>query len=124
MKTYQEQIHEGYQVAFENDVLDISGTARLKRRIVRQNAPHFSENGRISLKVLDRLGREQLRPVVQCEWLQSGTTKLALCRNPYPTQAADRWLLCKPDGVACFSSTSPEIARIHFYSITGSLNAA
>lgn len=124
MKTYLEQIQEGYQVAFAKEVSDISGTTRLKRRIIRRNAPHFSENGRISLMVLDRLGREQLRPVVQCEWLKSGEIKLALCLNPYPTQAADRWLLCRPDGVACFSATSPEIARIHFYSITGSLNAA
>lgn len=124
MKTYNEQIKEGYQVAFAQDGLDFSVTTPLKRRIITRNAPHFSGNGRISLKVVDRLGREQLRPVVQCEWLKSGRFERALCRNPYTTQAADRWLLCSPDGVACFSATSPEIARIHFYSITGSLKTA
>ena len=124
MKTYLDKIHEGYRVAFAQDGADVSGTARLKRRIIRRNSPHFTANGRISLKVLDLLGREQPRPVVQCQWLEHGNTKLALCRNPYPTGAVDRWLLCRSDGMACFTATSPEIARIHFFSITGGINAA
>jgi len=124
MKTYLDQIHEGYRVAFAQEGPDVSGAARLKRRIIRRNSPHFRANGRISLKVLDQLGREQPKPVVQCQWLECGTTKLALCRNPYPTGAPDRWLLCRSDGMACFTAASPEIARIHFFSITGGIDAA
>ena len=74
--------------------------------------------------MLDWIGRAQLKPIVPCEWLQSAPLKLALCSNPYPTGPCDRWLLCRSDGVVCFTAASPEIARIHFYSITGGLQAA
>lgn len=114
----------GLHVARAHEVPDRSGAATLKRRIVRHKAPHFNPTGRISLFVLDWIGREQFKPIVPCEWLHTESIKLALCCNPYPTEAADRWLLCRPDGVVCFTATSPEIARIHFYSITGSLDAA
>ena len=114
----------GLHVARAHEVPDHSGTAVLKRRIIRHKAPHFSPTGRISLHVLDWIGRAQLKPVVPCEWLHAAPIKLALCCNPYPTGACDRWLLCRPDGVACFTAASPEIARLHFYSITGGLHSA
>ena len=103
---------------------DYSAAAALKRRIIRHKAPHFNPSGRISLYVLDWTGRPQRKPVVPCEWLHAASLKRALCRNPYPTGPGDRWLLCRPDGVACFTAGSPEIARLHFYSITGGLQAA
>lgn len=119
-----EQHPDGFHVARAHEVPDYSGAAPLKRRIVRHKAPHFNPNGRISLHVLDWTGRAQRKPVVPCEWLHTAQFKLALCCNPYPTGPCDRWLLCRPDGVACFTAASPEIARIHFYSVSGSLHAA
>jgi len=119
-----EQHPAGLHVARAHEVPDYSGTKALKRRIIRHKAPHFNPTSRISLHILDWIGRAQLKPIVPCEWLHTKALRLALCCNPYPTGPCDRWLLCRPDGVACFTATSPEIARLHFYSITGGLQAA
>jgi len=119
-----EQHPAGLHVARAYEVPDYSGIPALKRRIIRRRAPHFNPTDRISLHVLDWIGRAQLKPIVPCEWLKTRILRLALCCNPYPTGPCDRWLLCRPDGVACFTAASPEIARLHFYSITGGLQAA
>lgn len=92
-----------------------------KHRISKRMASHFSATGRISLQVVDCRNREQNKPVMPCEWLERGETSLAVCRNPYPTQADDRWLLCQAEGTACFAGPTPETARIYFYFITDSL---
>ena len=114
----------GLHVACAHVVLSQSGAAVLKARIIQGSVPHFSPSGHISLHVLDWFGREQIKPIVPCEWLKTAERRLALCCNPYPTGFGDRWLLCRPDGVACFAAASPEIARLHFYFLTGSLKLA
>ena len=124
MASLLEQHPAGLHVARAHEVPDYSGTQALIRRIIRHKAPHFNPTGRISLHVLDWIGRAQLKPVVPCEWLNTKVLQLALCCNPYPSGPGDRWLLCRPDGVACFTAASPEIARLHFYSITGGLQVA
>ena len=94
------------------------------RRITRPNCPHFVPTGFLRLRVLDGLGCALSRPVLPCEWLHAETRRLALCRNPYPTGAGDRWLLCNAEGTACFAAATPEMARIQFYFLTGRLATA
>jgi hypothetical protein len=114
----------GLHVARPYELPHRSADSDLNHRIIRTAAPHFSPTDRITLQVLDRFGRGQYKPIVLCEWLTIAGIKLALCRNPYPTESGDQWLLCRPDGVVCFTAASPEFARIQLYFLTGSLRTA
>ncbi|MEZ4941794.1 MAG: hypothetical protein R3D58_13020 [Saprospiraceae bacterium] len=94
----------------------------LKQRISKRKSSHFKADGRISLRILDQQHRfQKLEPIVPCEWMNHGTTWLAICRNPYPTQSDNRWLLCYPNGTACFAGPTAETARIFFYTKTNGL---